>query len=205
MPCRLTLESLFPDIPHFREVNLNDWLSQHCAERPASPAEWEREIDRMQSELGVSAYGGWMEYREWMWSGSYMTSTKKYWHLGLDVYLHHGTKVQLPFDVTVIDTFYNEDCEVGWGGRLTVQREPGAPAIVFGHLEATLPRRGARLEAGKPFTEIATWPVNGNVFEHLHIQLIRPDLLPTLDWDSLDGYGYQEQAADFPHPLRTDV
>lgn len=202
---RLSLPTLFPDIPQFKEVNLNEWLKAHCPVRPASPQAFQKEIDLLCAEMGAATYGGWMEYREWMWAGSYMSATEKYTHLGVDVYLHQGTRICLPFDVTVVDTFYDEDCEVGWGGRISVQREPGKPAIVLGHLSLELPPVGARIPAHSEIGRLATWPINGNVFEHLHIQLIRPALLPTFDWDSLDGYGFQEQATDFMHPFQTDV
>jgi hypothetical protein len=202
---RLTLDALFPRLPRFCEVNLDEWLRAHCPVRPEGAEAYERELERMQAQLGAPAYGGWMEDREWMWSGSYMTATRKYTHLGLDVYLRQGTEVRLPFAVTVLDAFFDEDCEVGWGGRLTVQRAPGAHAIVLGHLERELPQRGAALPASVPFARLATWPMNGDVFEHLHIQLIRPGLLAGLDWSLLDGYGFAHQAVDFPHPLLTEV
>lgn len=196
---------MFPDIPQFREVNLNDWLKAHCKVRPEGPEGYQKAIDCLNRECGMPTYGGWMEYRDWMWSDSYMSETKKFTHLGIDVYLHRAMPIQLPFDATVLDTFYDEDCEVGWGGRITVQREPGQHAIVLGHLEPKLPAVGTRIPAKTPIGQLAGWPVNGNVFDHLHIQLIRPESIPSLDWDSLDGYGFKTQATDFPHPFLTEV
>lgn len=201
----LTVQTLFPHVPQFVEINLNEWLKTHCAERPVGAAAYQMEIDRMLGELQVAAYGGWMEQREWMWSGSYMEAEKNFTHLGVDVYLHRGTSVQLPFPVRVLDTFYNKDDEVGWGGRITVQRDESHPAIVLGHLEKHLPKVGTVISTGDPIGRLATWPMNGNVFEHLHIQLIRPGLVPMIDWHELDGYGFPSDAADFPHPFRTDV
>lgn len=204
-PHRLSIHTLFPDVPLFQEINLNDMLRERCPVRPVGAPAWQEALDRLHAELGAPSYGGWMEDREWMWTGSYMTPTKKFTHLGIDVYLPHDTPIQLPFPVTVLDTFYDKDDEVGWGGRLTVQRHSGSPAIVLGHLQTDLPPVGTKLPAHGPFGKLATWPMNGNVFEHLHIQLIRPALLPTLDWRHLDGYGFRSQAADFPHPFETVV
>jgi hypothetical protein len=201
----LSLENLFPDIPKFREVNLNNWLKAHCAAHPQTPENFQKAIDVLTHESGMPTYGGWMEYREWMWSDSYMNETKKFTHLGIDVYLHRGTPVQLPFDVTVLNTFYDEDCEVGWGGRITVQSHADHHAIVLGHLEPNLPAAGTRLPAHAVIGHLAGWPENGNVFEHLHIQFIRPTLVSALDWDALDGYGFKNQAEDFPHPFQTEV
>lgn len=201
----LTIHTLFPQVPHFVEINLNDWLRTHCAQRPVGAPAYQHEIDRMQSELGASSFGGWMEQREWMWSGSYMEAEKNFTHLGIDVYLHKGTPVQLPFPVRVVDTFYKKDDEVGWGGRIAVQRDAAHPAIVLGHLETSLPKVGTVLPANEVIGRLATWPVNGNVFEHLHIQLVRAELVPTLDWQELDGYGFPSQALDFPHPFHTEV
>jgi len=202
---RLELHSIFPHIPKFKEINLNEWLHTNCAARPESPEAYQQQIDRLNKDYGVPTYGGWMEYREWMWSDSYMSHHKKYVHLGLDVYLPQKTPVRLPFDSTVIDVFYHEDDDVGWGGRITVQREKNKAAVVLGHLGMELPAKGSVIRANETLGHIATWPINGNVFEHLHIQIIRAELLPSMNWELLDGYGYYEQAEDFPNPLLADI
>lgn len=201
----LTIHSLFPQVHQFTEINLNDWLAAHCTARPEGAEAYQREIDRMNDAVGTATYGGWMEWREWMWSGSYMDAEGNFAHLGVDVYLPQSTPVQLPFASTVLDTFYDEDCEVGWGGRITVQRDADHPAIVLGHLEVDFPPVGSVIPAHTPIGHLATWPVNGNVFEHLHIQLVAPGLVSRLDWHQLDGYGLPDEAGDFPHPFRTEV
>lgn len=202
---RLSIETLFPDVPRFVEINLNDWLRTHCDTRPEGAEAYQKAIDRLHAEVGAPTYGGWMEQREWMWSGSYMDADENYTHLGIDVYLHRNTTIQLPFATRVINSFYNEDDEVGWGGRITLQRNEESPAIILGHLEPELPAVGTHLAAGEVIGRLATWPRNGNVFEHLHIQLVATQSIPEINWQELDGYGFPSDAKRYPHPFRTEI
>jgi hypothetical protein len=46
---------------------------------------------------------------------------------------------------------------------------------------------------------VGTYPTNGNVFQHLHIQCIRPE-----DIYAFDGYGFKKDLKNNPNPFEVN-
>jgi len=125
----------------------------------------------------------------------------------IDVNVPAGTQPQLPFQATVLHVLRDPSTEVGWGGRLVLQAAPDGPHIILGHLRTDdLPEVGEAIPAFHPLGTVGTWPLNGNVFEHLHIQLITLDRWRRYpDQADIDGYGIPSDLSDFPNPFGADL
>jgi len=164
------------------------------------------EADEQRADSYIS-YGGYGEDRSFMWADTYMAKTNSFIHLGVDINVPKSTNVTLPFDVMVIDSRTDTDLDVGWGTRLVVvpTNPEENPAIVLGHLAPDVPQVGHIIGAGTTIATIGTYPENGNVFEHLHIQLVVPELIrnnPSI-WDTLDGYGTKADLTNYPDPFNS--
>ena len=102
------LRSLFPKFKstNFNKINLNDLVKKHFNKEShlmKDPSKKQDMINCYQKAHNCISYGGWMENRSFMWSGTYMDKDRKYIHLGLDIAVNKGNLVTLPFDAKVID------------------------------------------------------------------------------------------------------
>jgi len=199
---RLHPHSLFPN-HQFRIENLDLLVARHIPrEHRINPA-LKQELFNTLHKSGIISYGGYGEDRSTMWKGTYMEQTGAFTHLGVDVNVRHKTPIQLPFETRVIDSRIFTDLDVGWGPRLILETShPANPLIILGHLSSPLPQQNTILPANVPFATVGTYPSNGNVFEHLHIQLVaRTTPLNVL---TLDGYGQPSELPLYPDPFNTN-
>ena len=144
-------------------------------------------------------YGGYGENRGTIFANTYLSQTKKFIHLGVDINVEYGTVIRLPFDVTVLNRFTDVDIKLGWGGRMIVEVKKNKPALVFAHLDYTLLPHKTYIKAGEMLGIVGTWPTNGNTFEHLHIQAI-----DHRNFHNFDGYGHAFELAYNPDPFSID-
>jgi len=207
----ITCQSLFPGIKSFIPVNLDvltavakNLTPSSCANLHKDPQATQHLIRSFERNTGTS-YGGWAETRQNLWAGSYMDATGNYTHLGVDINVVKDTPVVLPFTVEVVDAITDTDTDVGWGTRLILKTaNPTNPYIVLGHLtSSSLKPVGTVIPSGETVGIVSTYPDNGNVFEHLHIQLVKPEYLETKTWAELDGYGSPAEIDLYPDPLNT--
>jgi hypothetical protein len=203
---QLTCSNLFPHaILPFKEVNLDSLFSDAVKQDPTVvkfPHKMQELLRTWERSHECVSYGGWEENRSNMWNGTYITEHNLPIHLGVDVNLPVSTPVTLPLRVKVVDTLVDKDEAVGWGGRLIVEAGKNDPYLLLAHLNYRgLPKPGTVMNAGEVLSYIGTFPTNGNVFEHIHIQAIHRAYFQTFGFDGLDGYGTQTDLALFPNPL----
>ncbi len=179
------LHKLLPSLVGFKleKVNLNDLVrdyfkiypEKNTAEYRLDPRVQQKIINRIFPAFeNACAYGGWMENRQYVWAGTYMDKDKRYVHLGVDVVVSAGTPVYSPVEGVIEDIFIDKDTDVGWGGRIILRPFDGRlPLLVFGHLELKIfLNLGNMIKPCDFIGNIGKPPLNGNVFEHLHIQAI---------------------------------
>lgn len=186
----LTPNSFFPGLS-FVEVNINNRLKE--INSGFSTQEMQNNIVK----LGLT-YGGYSEDRSWMWQNTYLKN-KDAIHLGVDINVPCGTNVNIPFISEVIDVYNDADTDIGWGTRLIVKR--GSYAIILAHLQKIPHLAGDMLMPGFKAT-VGTYPDNGNVFEHLHVQVMHID---NLNIEKLDGYGTYEDLKTNLNPFAIDL
>lgn len=136
------------------------------------------------------SWGGWMENREELLSGTYLPVGYRT-HLGVDFWVPVNTIVYLPWDAKLVHHRYDLDQNGGWGGQLIF--EVDGLYYIFGHLKHIVDfpsyRKGAAIGL------VAEIEKNGGWYPHLHFQCIK-----TLNLD-VDGYGLK-QVEEFPNPMR---
>ncbi len=188
------LRSLFPKFKstNFNKINLNDLVKEHFnkgSHLMKDPSKKQDMINCYHKAHNCISYGGWMENRSFMWSGTYMDKDRKYIHLGVDIAVNKGNLVTLPFDAKVIDLLFDEDTSVGWGTRVIVKPKGNFTSyILFAHLADEINfKLGSELKKGSTIGKIGSWPKNGNVFEHLHLQAIERIFFETMQLSNLDG------------------
>jgi hypothetical protein len=181
----------------FTEINLNEFFKDkdYNCKRPDLA---QKDLDN----LGYLTYGGYGENRCDMFKGSYLDKTENYIHLGIDINAPAGTSIICPFDCLLLSIFIDKDTDIGWGGRLILMRNFDLPLLVLGHLE---PRRlildnfKSFIKTGSFLGRVGTWPTNGNVFQHLHIQCIKIENVK-----DFDGYGTKKDLKDNPNPFEVE-
>ena len=212
----LSPQTLFPS-KNFFEINLDAELKNQALTGTSIKGAKDKQtfITKLHEDHAIKvgdgkqyiSYGGWGEDRSFMWADTYMSKSKTFTHLGVDINVPKGTSVTLPFDTLVVDARTDPDTDVGWGTRLVVVpiNAEENPAIVLGHLAPEVPTVGTVIGAGAKLATIGTFPENGNVFEHLHIQLITPECIRanTQLFETLDGYGFKDELKHYPDPLAT--
>jgi hypothetical protein len=190
---------------NFEEINLNELVKHASADGQnyKLPQVKQRLIDRHHMTQGCVTYGGWLEDRAFMWKGTYMDNDQRYIHLGVDINLPLGTQVRSPADAEVHDVLCDDSAEVGWGTRIILKPEIADIYLVFAHLsQDNNLRAGQHIDRGAIIGTIGTWPQNGNVFQHTHIQAVAAQYLETHPLSELDGYGQSDAslAQAFPEP-----
>jgi len=170
-------------------------------------------VDEVHRELGVAfSRGGFGEDRRNLWEDSYLSEENKWVHLGEDLNVSAGTLVAAPGPVTLIHAHADEDPEGGWGQMviLSPQGELGKEIVlIYAHLAKNIRKKvGEVLMMGEVFAEVGTAPLNGNWYDHLHIQAVKRkhfDYLLKKDLVELDGYGKPKDRKRleqlFPDPL----
>jgi hypothetical protein len=179
----------------FKEINLNDFLSKTNIHDTKSPQLVQDELNK----LGYNTFGGYGENRKDIFRGSYLEKTKTYFHLGIDINIKAGTPIKCPFDCFLYDVFIDTDTDIGWGGRIILKKNNKCPALILAHLNPEkMPYKVIYLK-GDILGEVGTWPNNGNVFQHLHVQAVE-----NLDVKKLDGYGHVEDLLNHPNPFEIE-
>lgn len=184
----------------FKEINLNDFLSNRGVFDAKHPELIQKMIDESFTE-GNASFGGYGENRKDMFHGTYLESTGNFIHLGIDINVHAGTPIRLPFDCYLAQVFVDTDVDVGWGTRVILETK-SPYLMVLGHLENgmyDILGNGFSKKKGEIIGKVGTWPRNGNVFEHLHVQMIKPE-----NMKQFDGYGTIKDLIDNPNPFEVE-
>jgi len=181
----------------FKEITLNEFLETRHIHDTKNPELVQIELDK----LGYNTFGGYGENRKEIFRGSYLELSGNYTHLGIDINVKKGTKVICPFDCEVVDVFIDTDVDIGWGGRVILRQSKALPYLVLGHFEpnSIINSPKSFFKKGEILGEVGTWPTNGNVFEHLHVQCVYY-LLKT----NLDGYGKPSDLLNNPNPFEVE-
>ncbi len=169
-------------------------------------------INDIHLELSVDwSYGGYLEDRSNIWTGSYMEKNKNFIHLGIDFHVRQGTLVAVDYDSKVLIVDNDNDMDGGWGPRVILK--PYLPQekpifLIYSHLQNIRCKMDDFLHAGDVLAEIGGPPNNGNWAPHLHVQAVVEKYLMEFianDIYLLDGYGKAEEIEKlretFPDPL----
>ncbi len=220
---------LFPQLKNTRvgQINLNNESvligkgRNGEVENPLlDPKKCQEMIDDYHRRLDlVWSYGGWMENRQNVWSGSCLDEEQRYLHLGIDYNVKEGTEVAMPWKSEVIRVDHDQT-KFGWGGRVIVkqmetffgrQKLPDSldNYFIFAHLdEAIGVKEGQSIQKGQIIGTVGASEVNGGWFSHLHIQAVTcAELERVLENGLVDlnGYGladkYRELIVKFPDPM----
>ena len=210
MDAQTSIRNLLPTMASMPFIDINlDLLFQNrispLVTPPFSILVQQRIIWQETLRLGAYTYGGYLEDREFTWQKTYLEKDKKFIHLGVDINVPANTPVFSPIDGRVIDILVDTDEDIGWGARVIVEpSRAGHPLLLFAHLAPDIVSLG-RIQQGDSIGLVGTYPQNGNVFEHLHVQAIHPHVLTDPTWkESLDGYLSRSRhilTGYYPHPL----
>lgn len=160
-------------------------------------------LDTMIKKYPYTLYGGYGENRNGVFKGTRFDSFGYHHHLGVDINVPHGEVVISPCNATVVNVWLDINEKTGWGGRITLQTAVGKPYITLAHFD---PESIRSLKVGETVQKrqflgiVGTWPSNGNVFEHLHLQLHYQD-----NFDTMDGYGHEHELMNNPCPFTTEI
>jgi len=103
-----------------------------------------------------------------------MVDEKRFFHLGIDIWMPLGSRLFSPIDGEVIEAEY-ESGFGNYGGFVLIKHTVGNNAIYsfYGHLNPDfLPDIGTRLSAGTQFAQIGDMTQNGGYFYHTHLQIL---------------------------------
>jgi murein DD-endopeptidase MepM/ murein hydrolase activator NlpD len=192
---KLNVNSFFDG--SFDHLNLNDFYLLNKDKIPDSKVP--SQIDVLLKQLGRNTYGGYGENRKDIWKNTYLDKSGGYIHLGVDINIPCGTEIKCPFDAEVVDVFVDQDQSIGWGGRLILTTDDRFPLLVLGHIEPSSLTSKIFVNKGDVLGVVGTWPHNGNTFEHLHVQSTY-----SLDFATLDGYGFYTDLSANPNPFTTE-
>lgn len=191
------------------KVNLNSLYVEAVGglppdDSPALDPKWcEEMMAKLHADLGVDlTYGGYMEDRTDLWSGSYLTLRHEKTpiiHLGVDYNVPEGSPVYLPAESKLILLEADGDQEGGWGGRaiyrsLTPYDGDRHLYTIYAHLHKLEGRVGEVRGKGEVVGVVAPVEKNGGWYPHLHVQCMF-DYTPFVD-----GYGPAEHRDLFPDP-----
>jgi hypothetical protein len=179
----------------FYKINLNVYLSNGGFKDCQKPEVAQRLINK----LGRLTWGGYGENRKDIFQNSYLAKTGNFYHLGVDINVPKGTPVKAPFDCEVLQAWPDPDTDIGWGGRVILKASDWLPLLVLGHLHPKKLPFCRAYKQGEVLGEVGTWPLNGNTFEHLHVQCIKHN-----KFDKFDGYGSLAQLRHNPDPMEVD-
>lgn len=198
---KLTPNSFFPEF-NFIEMNLNDYFTKGQFPLVGNqPAKQQDALDLLHDSKERYTYGGYGENRKDMWKGTYLDEGEKYIHLGIDINVPFNTPIYCPFDVArVVAVFKDTDQDVGWGTRLILKPRNSGWCLVLGHLKWQS-QWVSPFKKDEIIGHVGTYPTNGNVFEHLHIQVI---LWDAGNFGEFDGYGHEADLVTYPNPFEVE-
>ena len=191
---RLNCNSFFDG--DFNFINLNHFYLRH--KHLIADNKNPQHLQQTLNTLGKNTYGGYAEDRRDIWHGSYLDNHQNYIHLGIDINIAAGFSIRCPFDANVVDIFTDTDTKIGWGGRL-ILKQNDSPYLILAHINPTTLINKSFVKKGEYLGAVGTWPTNGNVFEHLHVQAVKH-----LNFNTLDGYGYVHDLHNNPDPFQID-
>lgn len=177
-----------------------------------NPTESQKLIDQFHHRYQLAwSYGGWMENRRKLWSGSYLDQQRTHLHLGVDYNVPQDTEVALPWDAKIIRIDHDSDTEGGWGGRIIVEPVDSKLSnhlFIFAHLSDQITAKIDNvIKKASIIGTVGKPEVNGGWFSHLHIQALTKAKFHQVmenDLADLDGYGSysrrKELRTEFPDP-----
>jgi murein DD-endopeptidase MepM/ murein hydrolase activator NlpD len=203
------IHRLFPqyDHSHWTEICFAYWAEQFFPHTrfttnplldPLYCNRWMKTVTAIKG--ATHSYGGLYELRNQMWRGSYITPDKST-HLGIDYNVPVNQPVYCPVPGRVVDVWFDEDQNGGWGGRVIVEAIGRGVHMVFGHLRHEgLPYRllGREIGQGQIVGWIADYEETGGWWPHLHLHCMRGDL--PADFRTIDGYGGFVSGLEQRHP-----
>jgi murein DD-endopeptidase MepM/ murein hydrolase activator NlpD len=168
------------------------------------PMQYQQAIQTIHKTYHVQwSYGGWLEDRSQLWAGTYITSSKKTLHVGIDINAPKNTPIHSPGKGIVTKIECDQGDEIDWGTSISV--DYGKYTMIFAHLSPKVEiNEGQVIQANQKIGEIGTWPKNGNVFEHLHIQSMQTAIYEKHlleKFENLDGYVIPQTEHGFTNPL----
>lgn len=153
---------------------------------PVKCAEWVQTLHR-RNQVDFS-FGGYMEYRTWLWRGHYHESGKTL-HVGLDYNVPAGTFCRLPLPGRLILVEEDPDQNGGWGTRMIFKM--GEFFVTFAHMNLPYGTVGTDYQPGHVFGEVGNHRYNGGWYPHLHVQ-VQKGYKPAAD-------GYQFYSKELEH------
>lgn len=146
-----------------------------------SSQDFERYIHRyLESKSAKLAYGGYNEkrgiYRRSIHFNQQNPETERNIHLGLDIWIHAGTKVLVPLSGKV-HSFQNNNNFGDYGPTIILEHEKQGVCFytLYGHLSlASIQniKKGQSVETGDVLGFLGDASVNGDYAPHLHFQII---------------------------------
>lgn len=175
---------------------------------PSTQANYIKDL-HLQKKIDYS-YGGYLEDRSTLWSGSYLDSAialhGQIIHLGVDFNVPAKSFVHLPYDGKVVFRTHDKDQNGGWGGRVDFYNQQGEFYFILGHLDpkAAMHVLNTTLSRGTMMGWVGGSKVNGGWFPHLHLQIVSKDEYESFfDPMEIDGYGFGERLnVRYPDPLQ---
>jgi len=155
-------------------------------------------VHSIANRYGVDfTYGGWMEDRSYLWSGSYLENSGNFIHLGIDFNVPAGTNVFANHDMVVVHTENDYPLKHGWGTMVIGYIEKFDVCILYGHISKNnIWKVGQKIKSGEIVGMVGDKNDNGFWFPHLHVQTISKDYFDEVNlknaWKEFDGYGHKD-------------
>lgn len=154
-------------------------------------------------------YGGYLEDRSKLLTGSYLEKEKKFLHLGVDFSVPTKTPVAATFNGRVVHIDNDFPEEHGWGTRIIIWDLQSNVHFIFAHLDRTVSvKKDGHVKPGEVIGTIGAPPINGGWWPHLHLQVMTPSTYAdalAVGFEKLDGYGLPAEKEDlrrrFPDPM----
>ena len=106
------------------------------------PANQAALLDAYHSRVGIDySYGGWLEDRSTVWSGTYLDETRSFTHLGVDLNAPTGTPIATDHHGSVIRIDDDHPEEGGWGPRILFRLRDAPIILIYAHLDRNPPVR----------------------------------------------------------------
>lgn len=197
----LNIEDLFLTNHTFVNINLNQfYLANKTLNSNVRDPSC---LDKMMKSYPFILYGGYGENRNVVFKGTRFDKIGYYHHLGIDINVPANEVIISPVDATIVNVWLDINEKTGWGGRVSLQTEENKPYITLAHFDPESIkslRVGEKVQKKQFLGLVGTWPSNGNVFEHLHLQLHWGS-----NFDNMDGYGFESELINNPCPFTTEI
>ena len=103
-----------------------------------------------------------------------MVREKRFYHLGVDIWMSVNSEIFAPLDGKVVEASYEEGFG-NYGGYIVLQHTIDSEIFYsfYGHLNPKiLPEEGAELKAGDKLAQLGDMTQNGGYFYHTHLQIL---------------------------------